>query len=370
MIKGRAYKNEFTKKLTENVSKNNIAIIKHRAIDLVAAQDLLYRNVKAIINCEKTIDKKYSLDGINFMLDNKMKIYDISDKNFFDTVLDGDLIYIDNLNKIYINKRLFSNCVPVTKYDCTKIIDENKKNAIKSNYCFIKNTMKYINCELEYFIHENKTPEIITNIKDREVIIVSRGRNYREDLKTVKRFIINKNIIIISVDGGANAITDIGLKSNIIIGDMDSVNDRSLFNCNEILIHQYSNGYAPGLNRIQSMGLGYKLLQIKGTSEDAAIYMAKLKGASTIYMIGSHTGIEEFTEKGRGGMGSTTILRMLIGSKIVDLKGVSTVTKYNHINFLKTITISLTVFIITYILYSIKLFNTIETCLKYIIGIR
>lgn len=322
-IQGVACKNKFTKMLVEDLCKTSIAVIKHRAIDVVAAQDLANKNVRGIINCEDTLDIRYSLDGVVYLLKNNISLYDMDRKDFFDTVQDGDIISLDNYDKLYINKKFFGSCRPVTMDDVITMLKRKRGHDIKARYDFIKNTIYYMDKELNFFIYGKMLPALETSLKGREVVIISRGRGYREDLKFIKKFIIHKKPVIISVDGGANAVTDIGLVSDIIIGDMDSVSDNSLLNCHEIIVHSYSSGYAPGLERINSLKLKYKLLNLKGTSEDAAIYMAKLKGASTIYLVGGHMGIDEFLEKGRQGMGSTALLRMLLGDMIVDLKGVS-----------------------------------------------
>ena len=60
---------------------------------------------------------------------------------------------------------------------------------------------------------------------------------------------------MIGVDGGANALLDAGYRPDMIVGDMDSVSDRAL-NCGaEIVVHAYPNGNAPGLPRVQDLGL-------------------------------------------------------------------------------------------------------------------
>lgn len=346
-IEGVVCKDRLTKKLVQRVERNHIALVKHRAIDLVAAQDLKGRNVKALVNCDDTIDVNCSLEGIRFLLDNGIKIYDIFDGEFFNNVKNGDIIRIED-NKIFVNRTFYGYCKAVKKEDVASVLDINIEQLKKIRYSFIKNTMNYMDKELDYFFEDKNLPEIHTDLRGREVIIVSRGRGYREDLRSIKEFIINKRPMIISVDGGADAVCEIGLKSDIILGDMDSISDKTLLTSGEILVHSYCNGYAPGLARVESKNLSYKLLMLKGTSEDAAIYMAALKGASLIYLIGSHTGFEEFLEKGRQGMGSTALLRILYGDKIVDLKGISNIMTSNKTRNLKA---SIVLIFLVFILY-------------------
>ena len=65
------------------------------------------------------------------------------------------------------------------------------------------------------------------------------------------------------------------------------------------------------------------LFPIAGTSEDAALLLAYEKGADLIVAVGTHSNLEDFLDKGRGGMASTFLVRLKVGSRLVDARGVS-----------------------------------------------
>ncbi len=54
-----------------------------------------------------------------------------------------------------------------------------------------------------------------------------------------------------------------------------------------------------------------------------ALLLAYEKGAELIVVVGSHSSIEDFLDKGRKGMASTFLTRLKIGSILIDAKGVS-----------------------------------------------
>ena len=75
-----------------------------------------------------------------------------------------------------------------------------------------------------------------------------RGYDYKEDLKALRAYIREYKPVLVGVDGGADALFEIGLKPDIIVGDMDSVSDEVL-NCGaEVVVHAYADGRAPGLS--------------------------------------------------------------------------------------------------------------------------
>ena len=61
-----------------------------------------------------------------------------------------------------------------------------------------------------------------------------------------------------------------GYKPDIIVGDMDSVSDDVLACGAEVVVHAYPDGRAPGLARVQDLGIDAVTFPAAGTSEDVA----------------------------------------------------------------------------------------------------
>jgi uncharacterized membrane-anchored protein len=51
--------------------------------------------------------------------------------------------------------------------------------------------------------------------------------------------------------------------------------------------------------------------------------LAYERGAELMVSVGTHFSMVEFLDKGRGGMASTFLVRMKVGSRLVDARGVS-----------------------------------------------
>ena len=113
------------------------------------------------------------------------------------------------------------------------------------------------------------------------------------------------------------------MKPDIIIGDMDSVSDNALRCGAELIVHAYASGEAPGLERVENLGLDAMVCSVPGTSEDIALLLAYEKGAEMIVAVGTHSHLVDFLDKGRKGMSSTFLVRLKVGNRLVDAKGVS-----------------------------------------------
>jgi uncharacterized membrane-anchored protein len=164
-------------------------------------------------------------------------------------------------------------------------------------------------------------------MEGKHVLIVVRGYDYKEDLAHLRSYIRDYRPVLIGVDGGADALREAGYKPAVIVGDMDSVSDETLRSGAEVIVHAYADGRAPGLPRVQDLGVEAITFPATGTSEDIAMLLADAKGATLIVAVGTHATLVEFLDKGRGGMASTFLTRLRVGAKLVDAKGVSRLYK-------------------------------------------
>ncbi|NTW40266.1 MAG: hypothetical protein HGA44_10340, partial [Cellulomonadaceae bacterium] len=188
---------------------------------------------------------------------------------------------------------------------------------------FAANTMDYLRRERDLLLDGVGVPDVTTEIDGRQVLIVVRGYHYKEDLLALRHYVKEYRPILIGVDGGADAILEIGWTPHMIVGDMDSVSDKALTCGAEIVVHAYRDGRAPGVERVEKLGVKHVVFPATGTSEDVAMLLADDKGAELIVAVGTHATLVEFLDKGRSGMASTFLTRLRVGTKLIDAKGVS-----------------------------------------------
>lgn len=333
MITGQVKKDKITKKLIKRLKPQNIALIKHKDLDELSAISLLNSKVKCIINAEPTISGKFLNQGPKILANKGMPIYELDNSNFFEKINENDIIKIEK-NAVFCNNQFLCNCKLIKDKDINTMEKVAKNNMENQFLNFVNNTIFYANKEKEYILEKYNLSHISTKFKNKEVLIISRGRFYNEDLNMVSKYIKYKSPILIGVDGGGDALLNIGFNPDVLIGDMDSVSDQCLKESKEILVHTYMNGNAPGLKRLKKLKIPSKLLSLPGTSEDAAIMLAYKQEASFIYLLGSHNNMIDFLEKGREGMGSTFLVRLLAGHKIIDLKGIHKLMEYTNNDYI------------------------------------
>ncbi|KJS17454.1 MAG: thiamin pyrophosphokinase [Peptococcaceae bacterium BRH_c4b] len=320
--KGTVRVDKRTKNLVKRLSPNEIAIIDHSELDDVAARALLAGRVKVVVNAARSLSDKYPNPGPLTLVKAGVVLLDNVGEQVMDAVREGQTVEI-------INEEIYCEGLPVASGKLLTLREiEQKMEQVRSNMQevisdFVVNTLDYARTEIGLINGEYKIPPVTTAFQGRHALIVVRGQNYKEDLNAIKSYIDDVRPVLVGVDGGADALWEFGYKPDIIVGDMDSVSDNVLQDGSELVVHAYQNGKAPGLERVKSLGLSARVFAAPGTSEDIAMLLAYEYGAELIVAVGTHSNVQDFLEKGRKGMASTFLVRLKVGTKLVDAKGVS-----------------------------------------------
>jgi uncharacterized membrane-anchored protein len=210
-----------------------------------------------------------------------------------------------------------------TEHELAQSLAEQETRVTESLEAFAENTLRHLRDEGRLLSGELDLPALETRFRDRHALVVARGPGHKSDLRIVRPYVRDFKPVLVGVDGGADALVEAGYKPNVIVGDMDSVSDRTLRCGAEIVVHAYRDGDAPGAHRLEKLGLAYQTVRAPGISEDVALLLAHEKGAELIVAVGTHFNLREFLERDRAGMSSTFVTRLKVGENLIDAKGVS-----------------------------------------------
>jgi uncharacterized membrane-anchored protein len=322
-IRGVVRAGRRTKLLVGRLQPGEIALIDHRDLDRLSAEGLVERKVKAVLNVATSASGHYPNLGPLVLAAAGVPLIDAVTPDLFELVHDGDTVEIDD-GRILHGGTVVAKGEPVGMELAQERLDASKQGIGVALEAFAENTLEYLREEREYLLDAIRLPDIRTTLHGRHVLIVVRGYGYKKDLASLRAgYIPDFRPILIGVDGGADALLELGLKPDIIIGDMDSVATKSLTCGAELVLHAYADGRAPGAERLDALGLEYRTFEALGTSEDVAMLLAYEKGAELIVAVGCHSSLIELMDKGRKGMASTFLVRLRVGPKLVDAKGVS-----------------------------------------------
>lgn len=323
-LSGRAMLGLKTKELVPLLGASAIPIINHENIDRVAAESLVEAGVGAVVNAAGCSTGHYPNLGPLVLARAGVCILDNVGPKVFDRVKDGDVVEVRG-EELYREGELVAVGTALNLEAVEKQLRESREGVGDTLESFARNTVEFMRLERDILFSTLDVPqEIVDKIRGRQVLVVVRGYDYRQDLEALGPYIRGEKPFIIGVDGGADAVLEAGWRPDLVFGDMDSVSDKALLGVDHVLVHGYETGRAPGLARVEEAGVeGAKVLAAPGLSEDIAILLAEQSEAELIVAVGTHVGLVEFLDKGRKGASSTFLMRLKVGARLVDAKGVS-----------------------------------------------
>ncbi|HEX3693355.1 MAG TPA: putative cytokinetic ring protein SteA [Solirubrobacteraceae bacterium] len=331
-VAGPARLGRRTKLLVRRLRAGEIAVIDHRDLDRVSAEDLIAAGVAAVLNCKPCTSGRYPNLGPQLLVEAGILLVELPDDRLFGLASDGDQLIVrvwphGARAEVHGRGRALADG-RVLSADRVRADTEARKREIgQALERFANNTIEHMREERELLAGRIDLPRFRTDFRDRPALVVVRGVDRERDLRALRAFIRDTHPALIGVDGGADALLAVGLRPDMIVGDMDSASERALL-CGrdgrtELVVHCYPDGSAPGRERLQLLGLSHKLVPAPGMSQDVAMLIAAEKGARLIVSVGSQFNLVEFLDRDRQGMSSTFLTRLRVGEILIDAKGVS-----------------------------------------------
>lgn len=319
---GTARLDRRTKDLVKRLGRSDIAFIDHVDMDRVSAETLLETGIEVVVNVERSISGAYPNVGPLILARGGVVIIDEVGPEVFERVREGDLVTVEG-EEVYRDGEVVARGSRLTVESIEQAMELAKTGIGEQLDLFARNTLEFLQKEKSLLTEGAGVPPTKVDMRGRQVLVVVRGYDYREDLRALTPYIREMKPVLVGVDGGADALRDAGFRPDVIVGDMDSVTDEALCSGAELIVHAYADGRAPGKERLDALGLESSVWSVAATSEDIALLLAYEAGADLIVAVGMHGNLIEQLDKKRRGMASTFLVRLKVGTKLVDAKGVN-----------------------------------------------
>ena len=321
-ITGRARLGRRTKDLVRRLGPDDVAIVDHADIDRVSAEELAESGVRAVVNVSQSTTGRFPNPGPLALVRAGVRLIDAPAAPLFDVLSDGDVVRLDG-GTIWRNGTLLFEGTVLDAATLDGALRDQQGRVAHALEAFAENTLRHLTEEAGALAKGLDLPALETRFRDRHALVIARGPGYKSDLRMVRPYIREFRPVLVAVDGGADALREVGLVPDVIVGDFDSVSDAVLRSKAELVVHAYPGGGAPGAERLRRAGLRFHTVSTPGISEDLALQLAYEKGATLIVAVGTHFNLVEFLERDRAGMASTFVTRLKVGESLVDAKGVS-----------------------------------------------
>src|SRR3989454_2857311 len=262
-LTGQAKLDRRTKNLVRRLSSEDIAIIDHTDLDRVSAEELVESGVRVVVNVAQSQSGRFPNPGPLALVRGGVRLIDAPGADLFDLVREGELLTVRGAG-LYRNGTCLASGRVQDAAGLERALAEQRGRVTEALEAFAENTMRYLRDEGRLLAEGVAFPPLRTRFRDRQALVVARGPGHKRDLRIARPYVRDFRPVLIAVDGGAEALVEFGLRPDVIVGDMDSVTDRTLRLGAEIVVHAYPGGGAPGAERLDRLGVPYQVVEAPG----------------------------------------------------------------------------------------------------------
>ncbi|HEX4226635.1 MAG TPA: putative cytokinetic ring protein SteA [Pseudonocardiaceae bacterium] len=323
-VTGMARVDRRTGDLLRRIGPGDIVVLNQLDLDRRTAAALVAAEVAGVVNASVSISGRYPNLGPELLVNAGIALIDGVGEDVLRTIKEGSKLRLHE-GGVYLSDREVAKGIQQTPDSVADQLIEAKAGMSALLEAFSANTIEFLRRERTLILDGVGVPEVYVPMKDREVLVVAPGNEHAADLKLLKRYIREHRPVLVGVELGADTLVEAGYKPHVIVGDPDGIRTETLKSGAEVVVPADTDGHAPGLERIQDLGIGAVTFPSSGNPEDLALLIAESHGACLVVTVGTQATLAEFLDRGRSGSNPSTFLtRLKLGSRLVDGKAVAT----------------------------------------------
>ena len=311
-------------RLLRRVCPGDIVVLDILDLDRITADALVEADIAGVVNASASISGRYPNLGPEVLVANGVTLIDEAGPAVFKKVKDGARVRLHN-GAVYSGDRRLVLGVERTDTEISDLMHEAKSGLVAHLEAFAGNTIEFIRSESPLLIDGIGIPEIDIDLRRRHVVLVGDERHATADLKSLKPFIKEYQPVLIGAGMGADVLRRAGYRPQLIVGDPDQLSTDVLRCGAQVVLPADADGHAPGLERIQDLGVGAMTFPAAGSAMDLALLLADHHGAALLVTAGHTASIETFFDRTRQqSTPSMFLTRLKVGEKLVDARAVAT----------------------------------------------
>ncbi|MEJ5996645.1 putative cytokinetic ring protein SteA [Corynebacterium sp. H130] len=306
-------------KRTKKLNSGDIALINEPDLGRAHAQRLADASPAAIINMAQFTTGAMPNVGPQILLDAGITLVEGVGESIRDGVKDGKKVRLTDDGQLFVGERSIASGEVLTAAKAEAQFSEAQRTLVDHMEAFFGNTIEFLHSESPLLIDGLGIPDTGINFEGRKALVLSPGQGHREQLKRLRNFIREYEPVLIGVDGAADTLVESGYTPDLIVGDPSNIGNDALRSGAKVVLPAGPDGHAPGLERIQDLGIGAMTFPAASDSAtDLALLLADYHQASTIVAAGSKLDLSEIFAGASYATPSALLTRTKLGGKLID----------------------------------------------------
>jgi uncharacterized membrane-anchored protein len=319
---GTARVDRQTRSLLRRLRAGDVAVLDQVDLDRVTADALVRAQVAAVVNAAPSISGKFPNLGPEVLLEAGIPLIDGVGADVL-RIRDGGTVRVHE-GAVYAGGRRVAAGTLQTPESIADLMVEARAGMSAQLEAFSADLVEFLHRERGLVLDGVGVPELRVPLQDRHVIVVAPGPDHRDDLRTLSKYIAEHRPVLIGVESAADTLRECGHTPDIIVGDPNGIEAATLKAGGEVVVPAQADGHAPGIERIQDLGIGAVTFPSSSNPEDLALLLADAHRAGLVVTVGFQATLAEFLDRGRSGSTPSTFLtRLKLGTSLVDGKAVA-----------------------------------------------
>jgi len=322
-VTGVARVDRRTDVLLRRVGVGDIAVLNAIDLDRQTAEALVRAEVVAVVNAAPSISGRFPNLGPEILIAAGVLVVDGVGAEVLRNVKDGSKLRLHE-GVVHIGEKEVGRGIEQTAESIADQMIQARSGMSAQLEAFSANTIEFLRTERTMILDGVGVPRVRVSMDRKHVLVVAAGPEHVDDLAALRHYIREYHPVLVGVDGGAQALRKAGHQPDLIVGDPRNLDEATLKCGAQVVVPADADGHAPGLERIQDLGIGAVAFPASANAEDLALLLANEHGAALVITVGVRAGLTEFLDRGRSGSNPSTFLtRLKLGATLIDGKAVA-----------------------------------------------
>lgn len=304
--------------------EGDIAVIDAPDISRRFAQRLIEMRPQAVVNIARFTTGTVPNFGPQLLIDAGIPLYENTGAQLQEGFRDGKKGRITEDGGIFLGENQIGSSTPLDSAGAQAAFRDAQQILVDNMEAYFGNTTQFIHSEAPLLIDGIGIPDTGVAIEGRKVVVLSPDAGHKETLKNLRNFIREYDPVLIGVNEAADSLVQAGYTPALVVGDPQSMAAETLRSGARVILPAEPDGHAPGLERIQDLGVGAMTFPAATHSAtDLAMLLANYHGAQLIVNAGSPRDLNSLFAQGAQASPAALLTRAKVGPKLVDASAIS-----------------------------------------------
>ena len=302
----------------------DIAVLDHTDLDRASARALVDAGAVLVLNAQPMISGRFPNLGPELLARADVTMVDGLGADGVAALGDGRAVRVHE-GRVYAGETEVAAGRVVDLATVEAEMAAARAGLVTQLESLTRTSTEFLRREQDLLLHGEGVPRTATRFAGRSAVVVLAGPEHLAELRAIRPYLKEQEPVVVAVGKVADLLRERGQRPDVVVLDADDDVDRpsaaTLKAARDVVVRS-GPGRPSGAEGLERLGIRPLVFTTTATAEDAALLLADAGDARLVIGVGLHASLEEFLDRQRGGLASTYLTRLRLGSRLVDAAAV------------------------------------------------